>query len=296
MTKKKDSTLNFLNYEEADNLQDMINFAASMNTNEKGQNIYPIESLYSQVLNAKGNINAQVSMNIYTNEKIDNAIAELLKRNEMDDLTKINKLLELYSQLLNMKNKNLSETTYVGLVELFMKNGYLNHASYFLCQMDRLKMKIPRSLLDLFLDYSINNGIFDRKEREEIKFKNTQYDSDRVNNKGGSTIIEGEKDYGTNFNKYDQYDPQNQPEYAYYFSRRNLYKKRNDMEAILSNLRVDAKPFYPKSVEDEQLDKIKKKLSEIDTTKVKEFIPKQYRVVKKEEQNSTSVNNENSNK
>jgi len=65
-----------------------------------------------------------------------------------------------------MKNKNLSESTYVGLVELFMKSGYLNHASYFLCQMDRLKMKIPRNLLDLFLDYSIHNKIFEEKKKK----------------------------------------------------------------------------------------------------------------------------------
>lgn len=72
--KKKE--INFLNYEEADNLQDMINFAASINQNEKNQNIYPIESLYSQVLNSESNAQSQQ----YTNEKIDNLLADLLKR------------------------------------------------------------------------------------------------------------------------------------------------------------------------------------------------------------------------
>jgi len=38
--KKKE--INFLNYEEADNLQDMINFAASINQNEKNQNMVEI--------------------------------------------------------------------------------------------------------------------------------------------------------------------------------------------------------------------------------------------------------------
>lgn len=180
----------------------------------------------------------------------------------------------MYSQLLKMKNKNLSQATYVGLVEVFMKNGYLNHASYFLCQMDRLKMQIPRTLLDLFLDYSINNKIFENKE--EITFKNTNYDVD----KNLSKNLLNEQ---TKFNKYDEYNPQNDPEYAYYFSRRNHYKQRNDIQAIFTSLKLDAKPFFPKSVEDEQLDKLKIKLSEIDPSKVKEFVPKNFKVVKKEE-------------
>ena len=72
--KKKD--INFLNYEEVDNLQDMINYAAEMNQGDKNQNIYPIESLYSQVVNSETNVQSSV----YTNEKIDTLIAELLKR------------------------------------------------------------------------------------------------------------------------------------------------------------------------------------------------------------------------
>jgi hypothetical protein len=72
--KKKD--LNFLNIEEVDNLQDMINFAAEINQNEKNVNIYPIESLYSQVLRGDQDIPSQ----ILTNEKIDGSIAEILKK------------------------------------------------------------------------------------------------------------------------------------------------------------------------------------------------------------------------
>jgi len=72
--KKKE--VNFLNLEESDNLQDMINFAASINQNEKNRNIYPIESLYSQVLNSESNTQSL----IYTNEKLDNVLADLLKR------------------------------------------------------------------------------------------------------------------------------------------------------------------------------------------------------------------------
>ncbi len=76
MTEEKKKNLIFLNYEEVDNLQDMINFAAEINQSDKNQNLYPIESLYSQVLNSETNGQS----NIYTNEKIDNSIAELLKK------------------------------------------------------------------------------------------------------------------------------------------------------------------------------------------------------------------------
>ncbi len=52
----------------------MINFAAEINQNEKNGNIYPIESLYSQVLKSKQD------SHIMTNEKIDGSIADLLKK------------------------------------------------------------------------------------------------------------------------------------------------------------------------------------------------------------------------
>ena len=70
----------FLNIEEADNLQDMINFAASISATKKesaackdAASDFPIESLYAQVLNA--NANGQ-----FTNEKLDSNISEILKR------------------------------------------------------------------------------------------------------------------------------------------------------------------------------------------------------------------------
>lgn len=72
--KKKD--FNFLNIEEVDNLQDMINYAAEINKNEKNTNMYPIESLYTQVLNSETNGQSQ----FYTNDKIDTSISDLLKK------------------------------------------------------------------------------------------------------------------------------------------------------------------------------------------------------------------------
>ncbi len=188
----------------------------------------------------------------------------------MDSSTKIKKILELYSKLIAMKNKNLSESSYIGLVELFMKHGYLSHASYFLCQMDRLKIKIPRSLLDLFLDYSISNKIFERKE--EITFKNNNFESDKINNKNENK-----------FNKFDQYEFQEDPSFAHYFKRRNQFRNRSDIQELFTKLKVDAKPFFPKNVEEEQFDKLKTKLSEIDPSKVKEFVPKSYKVVIKKD-------------
>lgn len=258
---------NYLNYEEADNLQDMINFAASINQkDQKNVNIFPIESLYHQALTDKS-LDKGVAK--YTNDKLDKSIANCLQSTTLNENAKINTILELYAHLLRMKNKNLSAPTYIGLVELFIKNGYLNHASYFLCQMDRLKMNIPRSLLDLFLDYSISNGLFEKnKEKEEIKMNNNQYELDILNNK-----IES----GT-YNKYDTYEPRSEPEYDYYFSRKNNYKRRNDMQEVFSNLKLDAKPFYPKKNDDKEVDLLKQKLYEIDQNNIKEYVPKKKKV------------------
>ncbi len=172
--------------------------------------------------------------------------------------------MELYKQLIKIKNKSLSENSYTGLVELFMKNGYLEHASYFLCQMDRQKLKIPRNLLDLFLEYSVKNRVFETAENEDFNAL-PNYEPKMKNESA---------------NKFDQYQPQNDPDYAYYFSKRNLYKKRKDIKNLFSALKVDSKPFFPKLV-DNNIEKMKTKLSEIDPSKVKEFIPKSYKIEKK---------------
>jgi hypothetical protein len=184
----------------------------------------------------------------------------------LDEKDKIKKIVELYSQLIKMKNKNLSEANYVKLVELYMKNDSLDYASYFLCQMDKLKIKIPRRLLDLFLDYSINKKIFDKGEK--ITFKNPTYNKDKSNNKREDVM-----------NKFDQYDPQDEMGYLSYFNRRENFKNRNDIHALYAKLKIDSKPFFPK----ETFEKVKSKLAEIDPSKVKEFIPKNFRVVKKGE-------------
>ena len=173
--------------------------------------------------------------------------------------------MELYKQVVKNKNKTLSESTYTGLVQLFMSNGYLDHASYFLCQMDRLKMKIPRDLLDLFLDYSVKTKIFENADNEETIKKTAEKKVD--------------------YNKFDKNDLQKDPDYAYYFSKRNLYKKRKDMKNLVStNLKVENKPFFPKSVESQNnFEKIKEKLNTIDPNTIKEFIPKSYKIEKKAE-------------
>jgi hypothetical protein len=181
----------------------------------------------------------------------------------MDDKAKMTEILELYAKLLRSKNRNLHEATYMGLVELFMRGGYLDYASFFLCKMDMLGIKIPRKLLDLFLDYSINNHLFEKKE--EITFKNTAYEADKLNNKSDDK-----------FNKFDEYDD---PDYTHYFMKRDNYKKRNDIGKIFSQLKIGAEPFFPRKNELEQL---KEKISTLDPDKVKEYVPKNYKVVKKE--------------
>lgn len=64
LEKKKDT---FLNMEEANNLQDMINYAASMNVNDA-------------IEDAKNEGDKQKNANLNTNEKLDVAFRELLTK------------------------------------------------------------------------------------------------------------------------------------------------------------------------------------------------------------------------
>lgn len=134
--------------------------------------------------------------------------------------------------------------------------------------MDRLHMQIPRNLLDLFVDYSINKGLFN--QREEITMTNDNYDNDKSNSSK------------QNVNKFDEYDYQAQPEYEYYFSRRNHFRERGDLNQVIDKfkigLKVDAKPFFPKKREDHEddLDDMKKKLAEMNPNNVKEYVPKKF--------------------
>lgn len=139
--------------------------------------------------------------------------------------------------------------------------------------MDRLNYSIPRSLLDLFLDYSVSNKVFEKLSKEEKNYNTYK------------NIHANDSTYDNNFNKYDEYSSIQDPDYAYYFNKRNHYKQRSDdIQAVFHKLKPTAAPFYPKGVESEELEKIKTKLSEIDPSKVKEYYPKNYKVVKKEDE------------
>jgi pentatricopeptide repeat protein len=188
----------------------------------------------------------------------------------MDISLKIKRVFAIFKQSIRLKKKNLSESTYNDLVELLITNGYFDHASYLLCQMDRKKIKIPRNLLDLFLEYSIQNRIFEKKENNYNKYRN---DKQGNNNNGNITKNQENNHF---FNKYDNYDTQIDADFTYYFSRKNPSKKR-DMVNIFSSLKIDSKPFFPKNVES------KTSLKDIDTNKIKEFIPKGFKIEKKVE-------------
>ena len=126
--------------------------------------------------------------------------------------------------------------------------------------MDKNKIKIPRNLLDLFLDYSIKNKVFENTEK-----------NNRNKNFGKNAgMNDGKK------NKFDEYGIENDADYAYYFSKKNNSSQRN-ISGIISNLKINSTPFFPKSIESRSL------LKDIDPSKVKEFVPKGYVIAKKEE-------------
>jgi len=158
-------------------------------------------------------------------------------------------------------------------VELLILNGYFDHASYFLCQMDKHKTKIPRILLDMFLEYSIQNKIFSTEEKKRTHYRN-EFGDEHKNQNHNHNKKQG---YNPFHNKYDQYDPQSDADYAYYFSKKNLSKQRKDINNLFSSLKIDSKPFFPKNLE------IKSPLADIDPKNIKEFIPKGYKIEKKEE-------------
>ena len=50
------------------------------------------------------------------------------------------------------------------------------------------------------------------------------------------------------------------------------------MQEVFSNLKLDAKPFYPKKNDDKEVDLLKQKLYEIDQNNIKEYVPKKKKV------------------
>lgn len=140
-------------------------------------------------------------------------------------------------------------------------------------------MSIPRKLLDMFLDYSITNRFFEKKE-EQVLFEPKQF------NRKFNPVV----------NKFDSYSP-DAPEFEYYFKNRYRYENRiEDLNKVYSQLKLDAKPYIPKRIQNqnsgENLDQklspdqneIKKSpLSGIDPSKVKEYVPKNFRIIKLDE-------------
>ena len=94
----------YLNIEEKDNLNDMLNYVASQTES------HPIESLYSNVKNK--------NYNYLLNESIDLQISNLLSS---DDSEKNKKILDLYTHLLNSEQNLVTDKTYLNLVEYFIK-------------------------------------------------------------------------------------------------------------------------------------------------------------------------------
>jgi len=114
----------FLNIEEADNLQDMINYAASIsvskidsNTNKEIVNDFPVESLYAQVLNT--NLNGQL-----TNEKLDSSINEILKKYSLLIISKLNIDLRILFIFLKSKTYILSFYPYHKIINTRLRTYF----------------------------------------------------------------------------------------------------------------------------------------------------------------------------
>ncbi len=220
--------------------------------------------------------------NYQVTEELDLAVKEILT-DAIPDRAKIQKILESKGQALKKKSNNLSESTYFDLIQLFIRNGELNHASYFLCKLDKLKIKIPRRILDLFLETNISS----KKSNEKHKY--------------------GRKEYQPPKNKFDDPNVANTKEDF----NNNIYGNTGnntaidpnvDVQNMFSKLNLESKPFVPKKSmeikktesmeekptelkDEDKLQKedniLEKKFSGVDPSSIKEFVPKNYKIVNK---------------
>jgi len=127
--------------------------------------------------------------------------------------------------------------------------------------MDKLKIKIPRRILDLFLESNVANKAFDNSKGEPKKVQKNKFDDPKIENQ--------------DFNNYNLL--------------RHNFEKREDLHGLFTKLKLDSKPFVPKAnlnLDSQETGKNieegePKKLSGIDPSQVKEFVPKNYKIVKK---------------
>jgi hypothetical protein len=147
--------------------------------------------------------------------------------------------------------------------------------------MDKSNIKIPRNLLDLFVDYCTTHKIY-----EQINSNDKGGKSKGVANANNFNY---NKKFDSNYNKFDKYDDSEDPAFALYLKRRNNFSNKNiNIINEFFKLNVDAKPFYPKKEEviskevDDGFELIRSKLSEIDPNNIKEYVPKNFKIVRKE--------------
>jgi len=150
--------------------------------------------------------------------------------------------------------------------------------------MDKSNIKIPRNLLDLFVDYCTTHKIY-----EQINSNDKGGKSKVVTNSNNFNNNKRFDNNNSNYNKFDKYDDLEDPAFALYLNRRNNLSNKNiNIINELFKLNVDAKPFYPKKEEvtskevDDGFELIRSKLSEIDPNNIKEYVPKNFKVVRKE--------------
>lgn len=77
---------------------------------------------------------------------------------------------------------------------------------------------------------------------------------------------------------YNKFDACDDPDFSYFRSKLEMFRKKDLKQVNEVCLKVNAKPFYPKTVQEVTKDLFNK----VDINNIKEFYPKNYKVVKKE--------------
>lgn len=175
------------------------------------------------------------------------------------------------------KTRTLNQITYIGVIELCFKCASLDQASYFLSQMDRLKLSIPRALLDMFLECSLTLKAFERS-REELLF-----DTDDPYKNNMESVVNQRS-----IMKLEEFNirPESNPELSYYYNSKGNYKSRiAELKKEYTKLKLDCKPFIPKGSNITQTTCDQERSERGENTliyhQMREYEPKNYKLIKK---------------
>lgn len=143
-------------------------------------------------------------------------------------------------------------------------------------------MFLKISLEENYFDYDVESEQVRQKKIKENKEKYYSNNDNYNYNHSSNTDPHNSSIY----NKFDAFDD---PDYSYFRGKLEMFKKKDKSkinEAYKSFLSIDAEPYYPKESsnnnDNKENNNFKEILNKIDLNNVKEYVPKNYKLVKKD--------------